>query len=423
MAKQIQKEDNVNTRLSGHYLKIFFGFCLFCASVVGMFYNDLVVAHNYEANENSKTDCVEAYLETIDKANNGKLVYVAGQTECDEEIKDDRFKVKVKNSIRLYRKVEVFQWVETTKMSSEQISEDQIQDTKGFYYDAKWVSDVIDSSKFMFGEGHDNYLKALPFKPAVFYANKVKLGAYELDGEQLKTVGESEWAYLDEETVEVPEGAIFYNDTIYYSPQIDDYNKKELAKARANGGEVENYCEPDPEKPIIGDIKITFRTVVPPEVTILANQKNNWLGSSKDDPIQTFEIRNGIIPKKSFFKLEEGGNTTSAWLARLGCAILSFLGLYLIFAPLTRIGDFVAFFKDFEECGTALLCGMFTVVTILIAIGCAWVSNIPIMSSAMFVCAVVLLVLIVSLLLKARKIRLAAAAKRKAFLATKAVAK
>ena len=423
MVKQIKKEDNVNSRLSGQYLKIFFGFCLFCASATGMFFNDSVVARNYEANENSKLDCVEVFIDNIDKANNGKLVYAAGQTSCEEEIKDNLFEVKVKNSIRLYRKVEVFQWVETSKVSSEQISEDQIQDTEGFYYNVKWVSDVIDSSKFMYGEGHDNYLKELPYKPAVFYPNKVKLGEYELDGEQLKTVGESEWAYLDEESVDVPEGAIFYNDTIYYSPQLDELNKKEQAKAKATGGEVEVYYEPNPEKPIIGDVKITFRTVVPPEVTIIANQRNNWLGSLKEDPIQTFEIRNGIIPKKNFFKLDEGGNTSMVWLARVGCAILAFLGLYLLFAPLARIGDFVPFFKDFEECGVAFLCGVFTVISILICIGSAWVSNMALLSSAMFVCAVILIVFVIGLLLKIRKARLAAAAKRKAFLATKAEVK
>ena len=132
-----KKDNSFFGRLHGYFLKILFGFILFILGIAVALFNEIKVVENYEANEKSKQDCVDAPFGAVEAKNNNKLVYVAGKTECEKPLIDKEFNVVSSNSIRLIRNVEVYQWVENSKTTSEEIAEDNIRDTVDFYYDRK----------------------------------------------------------------------------------------------------------------------------------------------------------------------------------------------------------------------------------------------------------------------------------------------
>lgn len=417
-----KKDNSFFGRLHGYFLKILFGFILFILGIAVALFNEIKVVENYEANEKSKQDCVDAPFGAVEAKNNNKLVYVAGKTECEKPLIDKEFNVVSSNSIRLIRNVEVYQWVENSKTTSEEIAEDNIRDTVDFYYDRKWVTYVVDSDKFMYPDKHDNFLQELPYASTVLTSQKVNLGAYYLKPEQLKKIGKPESVYLDEESLELPDAAIVYGDTIYYSPQLALENKKETEKALREGTEPEVVFVPDPQKPIIGDIKITFKKIADTEISVIAKQSGEWLGSYKDDRLQFFEIREGIIKKQNFFKLEENDTGFMAWIGRFGCLLIAFAGLYMVFSSFERIGDLVLLFGAVSACGNAFVSILCSLGFTMLMAGLAWTQQNVLLAVILIIVSIMLLVLTAIMVAKAIGSIKDSAARRTAYLAKKSEA-
>jgi hypothetical protein len=84
-------------------------------------------------------ECVDADFRVPKQENNWKLVFVAGETKNNSIIEDKEFGVKVENSVKLIRTVEMLQWVETS----------HTRDHRTYHeYSREWRQQVVNSHTF-----------------------------------------------------------------------------------------------------------------------------------------------------------------------------------------------------------------------------------------------------------------------------------
>ena len=193
--------------------------------------------------------------DAVDASNDRGLVLVRGVTSSPEPVSDPLFAATLPptNALALVRRVEMFQWVEKPAEGS-----------PGVRYEGAWVEGVVDSSKFQVPEGHGNP-RAFPaeWAPREFPAAEVRIGAYlVLPKGRLRAA-----------VAPVPVGGTVYHDT--------------LAVPRAAA---------DPDRPEVGDLRVSWLVVPHAEVTVVAAQRADKvpaaLRGGKDAP------RTALVPQE-----------------------------------------------------------------------------------------------------------------------------
>ena len=170
--------------------------------------------------------------DAVDASNDRGLVLVRGITSSPEPVSDPLFAATLPptNALALVRRVEMFQWVEKPAVGA-----------PGVRYEGAWVEGVVDSSKFQVPEGHGNP-RAFPaeWAPREFPAAEVRIGAYlVLPKGRLRAA-----------VAPVPVGGTVYHNT--------------LAVPRAAA---------DPDRPEVGDLRVSWLVVPHAEVTVVAAQR------------------------------------------------------------------------------------------------------------------------------------------------------
>ncbi len=170
--------------------------------------------------------------EEVDAANDRALVLVRGTTSSPEPVSDPLFTATLPptNALALVRRVEMFQWVEKPAEAA-----------PGVRYEGAWVEGIVDSSRFQVPEGHANP-GAFPAElgPREFPASEVRIGAYLVVPK----------ARVRSTVAPVPVGKTVFRDT--------------PATPRAAA---------DPDRPEVGDLRISWLVVPHAEVTVVAAQR------------------------------------------------------------------------------------------------------------------------------------------------------
>lgn len=185
-----------------------------------------------------KNNTVIVNKNKIDESNNGKLVLLRGKfNERNNELADELFNISV-NSVKLYRHVEVYQWIE--------IKEKDKNGKTIYRYEKVWSDKIIKSKKFK------NSKKVNPnkmeYKSIFFTQDKITIGKYELSKLQKKNITCNAKLKLGN-YYHIPESYTIYDN--YFTNSIN------------------------PEKPQIGDYRISYYYNDWEDITILAKQKNN----------------------------------------------------------------------------------------------------------------------------------------------------
>ena len=168
----------------------------------------------------------------VDASNDRSLVLVRGVTSSPEPVSDPLFTATLPptNALALVRRVEMFQWVEKPAEAA-----------PGVRYEGAWVEGIVDSSRFQVPEGHANP-GAFPAElgPREFPASEVRIGAYLVVPK----------ARVRSTVAPVPVGKTVFRDT--------------PATPRAAA---------DPDRPEVGDLRISWLVVPHAEVTVVAAQR------------------------------------------------------------------------------------------------------------------------------------------------------
>ena len=185
-----------------------------------------------------KNNTVEISKKYVDEDNNGKLVLLYGKiNEHNDSLYDSEFDINI-NATRLYRKVEIYQWVE----EREETKDGKIK----IHYKKEWSEKIIKSKKLKETKliNPTNIL----YRSKSINHDSVTIGAFELSKKQIENIICNNRLKLGN-NLNVPESFIIYDN--YFTNSVD------------------------PENPKVGDYRISYYYNDWEYATILAKQVNN----------------------------------------------------------------------------------------------------------------------------------------------------
>ncbi len=256
------------------------------------------------------------------------------------------------NAIKLKRTVQLYQWKEEKK--TEKKGDKTL--TK-YSYPQVWSESLIDSDSFA-KSGRTNP-KSMPIEGKVITAEKVTVGAFDLPARFVQQMNKYETLPAESVMGALPESI--------------------RAQAKTLGDAV--YIGKDPAAPQIGDLKITYSVQKAHPVSLIAQQQGKSFvpyQSKYEGSID--EFRMGTVSADAIFKQEKKQNTMMTWLLRLAGFLLMFIGLTMVFRPLSVVMDVIPFLGNLAEKGFALVAFLIAAGFTLFTIAIAWFFYRPLLS-------------------------------------------
>lgn len=330
------------SRIMGSIMGVFFGLLLFFASFFVLYWNEGKV----DLSEIAK-NAVEINSESlVNVENNNKLVSVTGTLQSNEKIGDDF--LKEGNYISLFRKVEMYAWVEkTSSKSKKNLGGSETTETT-YNYTQEWTSSPQNSANFKIQEGHENPLMSIEENSKS--VQTAKIGIYNLDFSQIEQPS-GKTLSLNNKNVVLNEGVILANSQYLF---------------KGSGSLTQ---------PQVGDVRISYLVVANPINTAtvfgkldLKNKQIFPYYTQKNDKIyRVFEDnREGaIIKMKNEYKV-------TLWIFRTVGFFMMWIGLMMFFGPISVLLDVLPILGSVSRGGfgfiSFLLSIILSITTILISI-------------------------------------------------------
>jgi len=360
------------SRIGNSFGAAIFGVILFLASFPLLWWNEGRAVDRMRDLEEGQAAAVAVQSDSVDSANEGKLVHVTGRADTGEELADPDVGVKAV-ALRLRRKVEMYQWKEKKKTKSRKKVGGGRKKTTTYTYETVWSDDLIDSSEFRKPDGHRNPA-TLPVTSRRWNAESATLGAFTLSQSLLKEI--SAW------------DPVPITDAQAAALQLDGG-----ATARKHGDEI--YVGADPAAPSVGDVRITFQMVPPCDISVISGQTGAtfqpW-ATSRGNTVE--ELAMGTVTMEKMFEAAHDRNTMLTWILRIGGFLAMAIGLAMVFSPLTAVADVIPFVGSLVGAGVALFAGLVSIAMSSLTIGLAWLFYRPMIGVPMLLIAGVCLFLV-----------------------------
>jgi hypothetical protein len=353
---------------------------------------------------------VSVSADKVDPAHDKQLVHMTAEATTDETLSDADFKFSAP-AIKLRRRVEMYQWKEDERTEERKKLGGGVEKTKTYTYEKTWSAQLIESTRFKHGEGHENPA-SMRFPGREETAKVVRLGAFKLSPDLVRQITNYEPLPLDAQALdqlpeELKQQIKQEGNTLYLSneskPQIEqngsprhvrDESKKQ-SKRDGSPRHVPNESKKptaDPAKPVIGDLRISFEVVKPAMVSILARQLGDTFEaweSGTGTPID--RLTEGEASAQNMLGQMERENTMLTWLLRGGGFLLMAFGLGMVFSPLAVAADVVPFLGDLLRMGVGLFAAVVAGGLSLVTIAVAWLAYRPVLGVGLMVLAGVLI--------------------------------
>lgn len=337
---------------------MFAGILFMVIAVILLFWNEGRAIKTLSSLEEGEKAVIHVASDSVNPANEGKLIHLTGVATTEETLTDSQFPVSAK-AIRLKREALMYQWKEKSNSSTKKKIGGGEETTTTYSYDKEWSETPIDSSAFKHPEGHENP-SSMPFHTEVLNAGAVTLGAFVL-GEGLISKMDSFEPFPVRET----EG----NDSV-----------------QAYGGGF--YSGKDPKSPQIGDVKVSFSIVKPGTVSLIAAQKGTGLEGYPTKAGRILELlEKGEVSAPLMFENAKRENSLLTWGLRLGGFILMLFGMLFLLKPLSTLTDIIPFFGSIVGFGTGLVAFMVSFSLSLAVIAVAWFVFRPLLSIGLLIVA------------------------------------
>jgi len=233
------RDRSVSEELSDSFVGAVLGWFLFFVGFPIVYFNEQRQVKMWGVFSHAADICVtDVAPSTVEDSNEACLVHVKG-TSTGELLEDAQFGMQMKDSAKLRREVEMYQWVETSATRNE--GQKQVTETK---YAQQWRSELVDSSKFK--QQQKKNPPSFPIAPVLRTA-KVKLGAFDLPGSLVERM--SNWT------------------------KCTQCAKKEVTVAGLRFElDGDSLVSGNPDKPQIGDLRVRFQYVPCGDCTVMAVQ-------------------------------------------------------------------------------------------------------------------------------------------------------
>lgn len=336
------------------------GVLLVLAACVLLFWAEGRAVNTARALEEGAGIVMSVDANQVDPANDGKLVHVSGTITAQDVPTDSRLGMAPEGAITLKRTVEMFQWKETQREVERTGSDGKTSKSTVYDYEKVWSERPIDSSRFKMGTAPKN--PSMPMESETFRIDAAKLGAFRLSGNDV--------APLAKDTA---------------IPLTDDGIAK-IATAYGGASPVwllENrfVIANDPEKPDVGDIRISFERGDLDKASVVAAQRDGGLAPfTASNGREIFLIQKGTATAAEMFKDAISSNTTLTWIIRIGGLVLMFVGFGLTFKLLTGISDSIPVIGGLIRAGTSLVSLVLTMVLGSVVIAAGWIFYRPMLA-------------------------------------------
>ncbi|RRD70707.1 MULTISPECIES: TMEM43 family protein [unclassified Desulfovibrio] len=402
------------SRIGASFGGIGLGIVLFLAGTALLWWNegDFVATGDALTEAQSVTQEL-GDITRLNPAMNGKLVHATGPTETKDVLVDPVFGVRVQG-IRLLRNVEYYQWEEKSRTEKRQKLGGGEETVTTYTYEQGWQNSPVDSSRFKDVQGGYRNFVLVHLDDFESQAKNVAFGAYRLpesmigsiSGEEPLNVTLSGEALdkLDTQVrrtqKEVAPSAQQFSGTLFGGTD----SQLPEGKVHVEGNTV--FLGDSPAMPKIGDMRVTFRQVLPTNVSILAKVNGNTFESyhaSNGKNISRLSM--GTQSLENMYGAAHSSNATWTWVLRILGVILVISGCKMVVAPLSVIASVVPFLGDVVAAGTGIVCTFFGLAWSLLIISIAWLRFRPVVGGCMLLVAAVLIAL---LYVKGRKAKAAA---------------
>uniref|UniRef100_UPI0040568567 TMEM43 family protein n=1 Tax=Candidatus Electrothrix sp. TaxID=2170559 RepID=UPI0040568567 len=176
------------SRIGGAIKGIIFGFILFLIAFPLLFWNEGRAVKTYKTLKEGGGAVISVASDRVDPSNEGKLIHLSGKANTEEILTDPVFGV-ADNALRLLRKVEMYQWQESSESETKKKLGGGTETVTTYSYSKGWEDNVIHSSGFKRPEGHENP-GAMPYNSEEQTAQQVTLGAFQLSTSQVQRINQ-----------------------------------------------------------------------------------------------------------------------------------------------------------------------------------------------------------------------------------------
>jgi Transmembrane protein 43 len=304
----------------------------------------------------------------VDAGNEGKLLHVSGQVEAEPAISDGDTTLAV-DALQLKRIVEMYQWREERKSKEQKKLGGGSETVTTYEYEQRWSDDPIDSSDFRHPQDHDNPVQ-WPLSSRNFEAESVRLGAFQLAPAVRAAVGT--WQDLPASLAAL------------LPAQLGDFRRQ------ADG---QLYLGMDPASPQVGDLRIRYQYQPEAAFSIVAKQVNSTLDRYiASNGREILLVEGGDVAPAAMFAGAQSRNSMLTWLVRAGGSLLMWIGLSMVFAPISRVLDVLPMLGTIGSWGIGIVTGLITLTLSGLTIGLAWVFYRPLLGGVIIAAVVALFV-------------------------------
>lgn len=355
------------SRIGGAIKGIFVGLLLVLVAFVLLFWNEGRAVARAKALDEGAAAVISVDSAQVDSQNAGRLVHFSGPAKTEDVLEDEEFGVSI-SGLRLIREVSMYQWVEKEESETRKKLGGGEETVTTYNYVKEWSDKTVDSGSFRHPEDHTNPAE-MPYESHTVQAENVTVGAFQLNPSQVSRIGEPRDLPADTEMT--------------LPSEVEDTNRK--------GSTV--YIGADPAKPEIGDAKVKFSVVPPGDVSIVAAQTGETLAPFTTPSGGEIDLlQDGTVPAAGMFQAAHDENTILTWILRVAGFFLMFIGLALIFKPLSVIADVVPIFGSIVGAGTGLVAFLLALAGSLVTIAIGWVFYRPLIGIPLLVVAIGVLV-------------------------------
>lgn len=347
------------SRIGNSFAGVLIGLALIVGMVGLLFWNEGRAVQTEKALAEGAGAVVLVENAPIDPANEGKLIHVTGPVVTGQVLTDDTFGVAAEG-IRLVRKVEMFQWVESESSEKKTTLGGGEETVTTYTYKKEWKEGRVVSSEFKQPANHQNPQAVLDSQ--TFQIDDGTLGDFALTESVLDGVGGAEDYPL--KTADL--GA------------VTDANPLGVPVSLIDGVIFAGY---NPASPSVGDLRIAYQLIPLGEISVIAQQSGDSFApyqTNAGDALQL--VDSGVVAAPAMFKAAADENNLITWIIRGVGVLLLVIGFGLVTGPLSVIASVIPFLGSIVGFGTGIIAwiGGLTLGTLTIA--AAWLFYRPLLS-------------------------------------------
>ncbi|ESY13571.1 TMEM43 family protein [Mesorhizobium sp. C386A] len=352
---------------------VIFGLILIALMVIGLFWNEGRAVQTARSLAEGSGAVVSVGADSVDTANDGKLVHVSGLVTADSGLADPDFGIATQG-LRLSRSVEMYQWKEESKSETTKKLGGGEETVTTYSYSKVWDDSQIDSSDFKKPDGHQN--PPMEIHGRTFQIPEGKLVAFDLDTPVLDRIeGDKDYSLSADQSAAIKAAYI---------------GTKPLSIV---DGKI--YLGNDNTTPALGDYRIGYELAPLGVISIIARQAGSRL-----EPYQTqagdalLMVDTGNVPAEKMFADAVSANTLITWLLRGAGLLLLTIGFALFLSPIGVILDVIPFLGSMARMGTGIIAFVLAILVGTVTIAIAWFWYRPLLALAILAAGVIAAVIV-----------------------------